>query len=368
MPRLDPDPARYASQLSKKADRLQALFAPFEMPSLEVFDSPPLHHRMRAEFRVWHDQDDLYYIMFDPQTKQKYRIDRFPIASQLINDLMPALIGAIRGNSVLRRKLFQIDFLSTLSGDILASLLYHRPLDEAWTTQAKALRQSLRDAGFRLDLIGRARKLKVTLDRDYVIEQLRVGASVYTYQQRENSFTQPNAAVAEKMLAWAVDCTRQSTGDLLELYCGNAHFSLAMAPNFDKVLATEVAKSSVQSARYNITANSTSNVQVVRLSAEEVAAAMDGVREFRRLKSANIDLGSYRFQTVFVDPPRSGMDRKSCTMVQRFDRILYISCNPTTLRENLDQLCETHMVSRFALFDQFPYTHHIEAGVLLERR
>ena len=128
MPRPDPDPARYASQLSEKAVRLRALFAPFEMPVLEVFDSPPLHYRMRAEFRVWHDQDELYYIMFDPQTKEKYRVDRFPIASQLINDLMPVLIDAIKGSSVLRRKLFQVDFLSTQSGDILASLLYHRPL------------------------------------------------------------------------------------------------------------------------------------------------------------------------------------------------------------------------------------------------
>jgi tRNA (uracil-5-)-methyltransferase len=368
MPRTDPDPAQYASQLAEKTTRLQALFASFEMPALEVSDSPPLNHRMRAEFRVWHDQDDLYYVMFDPETKRKYRVDQLPIASTLINALMPALIGAIKNNSALRRKLFQIDFLSTLSGDIVASLLYHRKLDEEWIEQARALRQTLRDDGFRLDLVGRARKMKIILDRDHVTERLRVGASVYTYQQLENSFTQPNAAVAEKMLAWAVDCTRQSSGDLLELYCGNGHFSLAMAQNFDRVLATEVSKPSVRSARHNITANSIPNVQVIRLSAQEVVAAIDGVREFRRLQTAGIDLSSYRFQTVFVDPPRAGMDRDSCAMVQRFDRILYISCNPSTLKENLEQLYETHAVSRFALFDQFPYTHHIEAGILLERR
>ena len=55
-------------------------------------------------------------------------------------------------------------------------------------------------------------------------------------------------------------------------------------------------------------------------------------------------------------------------MVQQFDRILYISCNPTTLRANLEILNRTHGVVRCALFDQFPYTDHIEAGVLLERR
>ena len=52
-------------------------------------------------------------------------------------------------------------------------------------------------------------------------------------------------------------------------------------------------------------------------------------------------------------------------MVQGFDRILYISCNPDTLKENLTILGETHKIERFALFDQFPYTHHMECGMLL---
>ena len=306
--------------------------------------------------------------MFNQDTKEQYRVDQFPAASRLINDVMPHLIDAVRDNPILRRRLFQVDFLSTLSGELLVSLLYHRPLDDTWTEAATALKARLNAAGFPLDLIGRARKLKIPLDRDYVIEQLRVDESVYTYQQYENSFTQPNAAVAEKMLAWATDCTRKSKGDLLELYCGNGNFSLALANNFDRVLATELAKSSVKAAQYNIKLNNIDNVQIVRLSAEEVAQAMDGVREFRRLRDAGVDLKAYDFQTVFVDPPRAGMDAEGCAMVQRFDRIVYISCNPATLKDNLQQLSQTHAVRRFALFDQFPYTPHTEAGVLLERR
>ncbi len=46
---------------------------------------------------------------------------------------------------------------------------------------------------------------------------------------------------------------------------------------------------------------------------------------------------------------------------------LYISCNPKTLVENLQRLSQTHRISRCALFDQFPFTHHTEAGVWLER-
>ncbi|MFD2179128.1 tRNA (uridine(54)-C5)-methyltransferase TrmA [Veronia pacifica] len=362
------DTEQYQAQLDEKSARMTSMFAEYNAPELEVFPSPEKHYRMRAEFRVWHEGDDLYYIMFDQTTKQKYRVDQFPQASRLINDLMPLLLDGVKPSDTLRRKLFQVDFLSTLSGEILVSLLYHRQLDEEWEKEAKALKQRLNDEGFNLNIIGRARKQKWILDRDYVVEQLSVGDRKLTYQQVENSFTQPNGKVAEKMLEWAIDCTQDSQGDLLELYCGNGNFSMALAENFDRVLATELAKPSVVSAQYNIAANNIDNVQIIRMSAEDFTEAMEGKREFRRLQEANIDLKSYQCNTIFVDPPRAGMDDDTCRMVQGYDRILYISCNPDTLKDNLAMLSETHRITRFALFDQFPYTHHMEAGVMLERK
>ncbi|ENX3947453.1 tRNA (uridine(54)-C5)-methyltransferase TrmA [Photobacterium damselae] len=360
--------ADYQHQLDEKAQRIQNIFADFDTPELEVYASPAEHYRMRAEFRVWHEGEDLYYIMFNQQTREKYRVDQFPAASCLINDLMPLLIEAVKPHRSLRHKLFQVDFLSTLSGEILVSMLYHRQLDEEWETLAKALKQQLNDEGFKLNIIGRARKQKKVLDQEFVIEKLNVFDRTLTYKQVENSFTQPNGTVAQKMLEWAVDCTRDSQGDLLELYCGNGNFSLALAQNFERVLATELAKPSVESAQYNIAVNNIDNVQIIRMSAEEFTEAMEGRREFRRLKDNNIDLQSYNCNTIFVDPPRSGMDEGTCRMVQGYERIMYISCNPETLKENLDILSETHRITRFALFDQFPYTHHMEAGVFLERK
>ncbi|WP_318494115.1 tRNA (uridine(54)-C5)-methyltransferase TrmA [Photobacterium leiognathi] len=360
--------ADYQQQLDEKAERIQNIFADFDTPELEVFASPAEHYRMRAEFRVWHEGEDLFYIMFNQETREKYRVDQFPAASRLINDLMPMLVDAIKPIKALRHKLFQVDFLSTLSGEILVSMLYHRQLDDEWTAEAKQLKQRLNDEGFKLNIIGRARKMKIVLDQDYVIEQLKVNDRTLTYKQVENSFTQPNGEVAQKMLEWAVDCTQDSEGDLLELYCGNGNFSLALAQNFERVLATELAKPSVDSAQYNIAVNNIDNVQIIRMSAEDFTDAMEGKREFRRLKDQNVDLQSYNCNTIFVDPPRSGMDEGTCRMVQGYDRIMYISCNPETLKENLDILGETHRITRLALFDQFPYTHHMEAGVLLERK
>nr|WP_086939295.1 tRNA (uridine(54)-C5)-methyltransferase TrmA [Thaumasiovibrio occultus] len=362
------DVTQYSAQLEEKAARLEDMFAEFDTPALDVYASPAQHYRMRAEFRVWHEGEDLYYIMFDQQTKQKYRVDQFPQASRLINDLMPLLLEAIKPIRSLRHKLFQVDFLSTLSGEILVSMLYHRQLDAEWEEAARQLKDKLNNEGFNLNLIGRARKQKIVMDQDFVIEKLKAFEQTLTYKQVENSFTQPNGEVAQKMLEWAIDSTQDSEGDLLELYCGNGNFSLALAKNFDRVLATELAKPSVDSAQFNIAANQIDNVQIIRMSAEDFTEAMEGKREFRRLKDNNIDLQSYNCNTIFVDPPRSGMDEDTCRMVQGYERIMYISCNPETLKENLNILSETHRITRFALFDQFPYTHHMEAGVFLERK
>ncbi|RCU51153.1 tRNA (uridine(54)-C5)-methyltransferase TrmA [Corallincola luteus] len=356
--------SEYDAQLADKSRWLTETFNRFSPPTLELFASAPSHYRMRAEFRVWHDGDDLDYIMFDKGTRNHYKVTSFPQASQLINELMTALLNEIKGQPILRRKLFQVDFLSSQTGEATISLLYHRQLDTEWEAAATQLQQTLQHHG-KVELIGRARKQKIVLARDYVMETLTVGDKPFHYQQIENSFTQPNAGVCEKMLNWAVDTTKEMSGDLLELYCGNGNFTLPLAQNFRKVLATEIAKPSVASAQLNMKLNQVDNVTVIRMSSEEFTEAMAG-RKFNRL--AGVDLSSYECNTIFVDPPRSGLDPETVNLVRGYDNILYISCNPETLAENLEQLIETHEISRFALFDQFPYTHHCEAGVLLTRR
>ncbi|HAT1572680.1 MAG: tRNA (uridine(54)-C5)-methyltransferase TrmA [Kluyvera cryocrescens] len=357
---------QYDAQLAEKVTRLKTMMAPFSAPAPEVFRSPVSHYRMRAEFRIWHDGDDLYHIMFDQQTKSRIRVDTFPAASQLINTLMTAMLDGVRDNQVLRHKLFQIDYLTTLSDQAVVSLLYHKKLDDAWREQAEALRDALRAKGLNVHLIGRATKTKIELDQDYIDERLPVAGKEMIYRQVENSFTQPNAAMNVQMLEWALDTTQNSRGDLLELYCGNGNFSLALARNFNRVLATEIAKPSVAAAQYNIAANQIDNVQIIRMAAEEFTQAMNGVREFNRLQG--IDLKSYQCETIFVDPPRSGLDSETEKMVQAYPNILYISCNPETLCQNLETLSQTHHVTRLALFDQFPYTHHMECGVLLTKK
>ncbi|MFJ7811319.1 tRNA (uridine(54)-C5)-methyltransferase TrmA [Pseudomonas asiatica] len=356
------DPSSYTTQLDAKVARLRELLAPFGAPEPAVFDSPRDHYRLRAEFRLWREDGQRHYAMFAPGEKHKaILIDDFPIASQRINALMPRLKAAWQASEELGNRLFQVEFLTTLAGDAMVTLCYHRPLDEAWETAARQLAEDLG-----VSIIGRSKGKRLVIGRDYAVEKLDVAGRVFSYRQPEGAFTQPNGAVNQKMLSWAFEAIGERDDDLLELYCGNGNFTLPLATRVRQVLATEISKTSVNAALSNLDENAVDNVRLVRLSAEELTQALNEVRPFRRLEG--IDLKSYEFGTVFVDPPRAGMDPDTCELTRRFERILYISCNPETLAANIAQLQDTHRIERCALFDQFPYTHHMESGVLLVRR
>ena len=356
------DPSNYSEQLAAKVERLRQLLAPFNAPEPAVFDSPREHYRLRAEFRLWRESEQRHYAMFAPGDKHTpILIDDFPIASVQINDLMPRLKAAWQASQALSFKLFQVEFLTTLAGDAMITLCYHRPLDEAWEAEARRLAAELG-----VSIIGRSKGKRVVIGRDYAVESLEVAGRTFRYRQPEGAFTQPNGTVNAKMLGWAYEALGERDDDLLELYCGNGNFTLPLATRVRKVLATEISKTSVNAALHNLDDNGVGNVRLVRLSAEELTEALNEVRPFRRLEG--IDLKSYDFGSVFVDPPRAGMDPDTCELTRRFERILYISCNPETLAANIAQLQDTHRVERCALFDQFPYTHHMESGVLLVRR
>lgn len=365
--RMRPDQIQidqYQPQLAEKISRLDELMASLALPDAEIFESEASHYRMRAEFRIWHDGDDMYYAMFDSNDpRTPIRVDQFPVASLMINELMPALLEAVKTVPILRHKLFQVDFLTTQTGEALISMLYHKPIDDEWYAAAQELNESFPHCHF----IGRSRKKKMILTRDFVMETLTVDGKKYHYQQVENSFTQPNAGINESMLSWALDVTQGESGDLLEMYCGNGNFSIPLARRFDRVVATEISKVSVNSAQLNIAINGMSNVQVVKMASEDVSAALNGQTELpKQLVQAGME--SLEPSVVLVDPPRAGLDADTVELIRKVDKILYISCNPETLKANLEALSDTHKVERYAVFDQFPYTHHIETGVYLVRK
>jgi len=156
-------------------------------------------------------------------------------------------------------------------------------------------------------IMGRSRKQKVILSDEFVTEKLKIDEKTFSYLQYESGFTQPNPMVNVKMIEWAITQAKKvGYGDFLESYCGLGNFTLPLSHYFNKVLATEISKRSIHAALENCALNGIDNITFARLASEEMTEALNGVREFSRLK--DIDLGSYNFSTVLVDPPRAGLD------------------------------------------------------------
>ncbi len=350
----------YDTQFEAKLAQSQEEFREFFGATVEGFASPHEHYRARAEFRIWHEGDALFYAMHPLEGKIMVQIDACKIVRESIADVMPKLLHVI-AREALGHKLFGTDFLSSSSGEIVVTLIYHKVLDDAWRIKAKAIADELG-----IHIIGRSRKQKEVLTQDFVTESLHVKGRDFHFRHIENSFTQPNPAVNEAMIGWAMGQFEGIGGDLLELYCGAGNFTIPFATLFEKVLATEISKSSIFAAKTNMALNSVSTIDFVRLGVEEFVEALDGLRVFRRMQE--VDLNAYDFNAIFVDPPRAGMDETSCRFASRFNHIVYISCNPETLYRDLQLLCKTHEITAMALFDQFPYTHHREMGVKLVQK
>lgn len=355
----------YDEQLSCKVEKEKERFKEFNLPNIDIIKSTDGAFRNRAEFRLFKVYDEnnnftLHYAMTDVN-KQILCIESCSIVSNAIKELMPQILHELVQTEIIHQKIYSIEFLSSLKGDMLVTLIYHKPLDEAWQIEAKNIASK-----YKVKLIGRSRKQKLVLSEDCINEELSILNQKYKFQYKEGGFTQPNQKVNEKMIEWVLQNSEQKD-DLCELYCGGGNFTIPMSNYFQKVLGTEVSKTSIQSAKKNCELNNTTNIKFIRLAAEEFVEAKEKKRDFRRLKQEDVDLDTYNFSTIFVDPPRAGLDNTTRALVKDFNQIIYISCNPETLKRDLQEIIKTHTIQKFAFFDQFAFSSHIESGVVLKK-
>jgi 23S rRNA (uracil1939-C5)-methyltransferase len=172
-----------------------------------------------------------------------------------------------------------------------------------------------------------------------------------------NAFLQTNTAMAERLYGIAADYAGLSGGErVFDLYCGIGTIALALAPNAGEVWGIEVAPGAVADAERNARRSGIVNAHFV------AADARLGVRPL--LERAG------RPDVVMVDPPRAGLSKKVVRRVLECEarRIVYVSCNPTTLAPNASQLVEAgYRLRRVKPVDMFPQTPHVECVALLER-
>jgi 23S rRNA (uracil1939-C5)-methyltransferase len=178
------------------------------------------------------------------------------------------------------------------------------------------------------------------------------------FRVRPNAFLQTNTEMAEKLYGLAIEpagLTGEET--VWDLYCGIGTIGLSMASNALTVWGVDVSEESIACAIENADLNGITNAAFF---AGDVGQAVEELRD----RSGIPDV-------VVVDPPRAGLTNKAVRRLGRIGapRIVYVSCNPTTLAGNVKQLGVDwgYELKRARPVDMFPHTPHVECVSLLER-
>ena len=190
---------------------------------------------------------------------------------------------------------------------------------------------------------------------DEAIEEQLLGLR---FRVRPNAFLQTNTQMAERLYELAIEAAGLTGEETVwDLYCGIGTIGLSMASQALTVWGVDVSEESIACALENADLNGIANAAFF---AGDVGQAVEELKD----RSGEPDV-------VVVDPPRAGLSNKAVRRLGRIGarRIVYVSCNPTTLAGNLKQLREDwgYELKRARPVDMFPHTPHVECVSLLER-
>jgi 23S rRNA (uracil1939-C5)-methyltransferase len=178
------------------------------------------------------------------------------------------------------------------------------------------------------------------------------------FRVRPNAFLQTNTAMAERLYALAGEFAGLTGGETVyDLYCGIGTIGLTLASRALTVWGVEVSEESVACALENAELNGITNAAFF---AGETADSLAELSE----RAGNPDV-------VVVDPPRAGLSNKAVRRLGRLEalKIVYVSCNPTTLAGNVKELAASwgYRLERVQPVDMFPHTPHVESVALLTK-
>jgi len=181
-----------------------------------------------------------------------------------------------------------------------------------------------------------------------------------TFRVRPSSFFQTNTAQAEKMAQMVLNGLLHSQNPdgrsltIVDAYCGVGTFALLLARHVGKVIAIEESASAIKDALWNL--REVSNVEILKGKVEDLLPAL----------APQID-------GLVIDPPRAGCQQVVLdALIQHpVARVVYVSCDPSTLARDLNILCHLHPAYHLYSvqpLDMFPQTAHIECVAVLERK
>lgn len=321
--------APYDEELRLKTEGLRALLKehlgglPFDQ--LPAVPSPKIYHyRNRLDLRLKKLRGGSIHVGFSlPQKGPVLEIDQCPIAMEAISEFIPQLK---KDAAAILPPKYKVANLTVRCGD---------------------------GPAVRWGGIGR-RSTRLSAE-DYFstrCQGLEIFYSLDTFFQANLSILPKVIETIRTMPVWSKEAT------FFDLYGGVGLFGLCVHDLVGRVVNIEENVHSIKLARHNIEQNHISNVEIFSGRVEDVLPGL-------------LEQGVGEGHVVMVDPPRAGLSPSSLTLLNGLSRaqyLIYLSCNPLTLAENLKALREgAWQIMTLQPFDFFPRTRHLETLVLLRR-
>jgi 23S rRNA (uracil1939-C5)-methyltransferase len=194
--------------------------------------------------------------------------------------------------------------------------------------------------------------IQVFMGREYIVEHL----NTLKFKVGPKSFFQTNSKQCVKLYETVKEMAGFQGDELLyDLYCGVGSIGIFMSDSVKKVVGIELVEAAIEDAYENVAMN---EIQNCEFFASDMRALFN--KDFIK-KHGKPDV-------IITDPPRAGMhpDVIEQLLDLECNKIVYVSCNPHTLANELNQLCEKYVITKIRPVDMFPQTLHLETIAVLE--
>ena len=360
----------YEKQLKEKQKAVQKLLSSFGKIEPIIGMENPLHYRNKVSAAFSRDKKGT--IISGVYEEGSHRV--VPVDSCLLeNERADAIIVTIRemlrsfkikvydedtGYGLLRHVLVRTGYAT---GEVMVVLITASPVFPSKNNFVKALRQKHPEITTIVQNINGRNTSMVMGDKEQVlygkgyIEDVLCGKR---FRISPRSFYQVNPVQTEKLYRTAVQyagCSKKER--VLDAYCGTGTIGIIASDQAKEVIGVELNRDAVRDAVTNAKRNTVKNISFYQKDAGQFMCQLAQQKE--------------KIDVVFMDPPRAGSDEAflSALCTLQPERVVYISCNPETLKRDLEYLTKHgYGVKRIQPVDMFPGTHHCEVIVLLEKR
>lgn len=251
--------------------------------------------------------------------------------------------SGIRTSEIIVNLVTSSSNLSTFNSKALVSLLTSLKLNNELVGILHTVNDNIRDTATGEDI-------RILYGRDYYMERIMD----LDFKVRMGSFFQTNVVAAENLYKYAISCIDDVKDKVIfDLFCGTGTITQSLSGAAKKVIGVDISKDAIKSAIENTRLNKIKNISFFEGDVFEV---IKNITE--------------KPDVIVLDPPRAGVNAKALEKIVEFAprEIVYISCNPKTLIDNLYYFeYNRYNIKSLKAFDNFFFTSHVEAVCLLSR-